>query len=72
MDDQNVRSVYAIDKLKRIVLYDDGSIAQFDVLLNEDGDVTEDVDEAIYALVCFPDGEDDFVKFADFGPARFN
>lgn len=69
MDDQ---SIAAINKSERIALNNDGVIGTFDVLLDSEGDVTEDLDDAIYVLICFPDAEFEIVKLDEFGPTRFN
>lgn len=65
-------SVVAINKPQRIVILDDESLAPFDTLIDQNGDVTDDTDDAVCVLVKLPDGEWETVTISDFEPQWLN
>lgn len=48
--------VVSINRGKRLALTDDDAVLRFVLMLDRDGDETEDVDEALVAIVQHPNG----------------
>lgn len=49
--------VVAINRARRMAVTDDDVILWFDMMLDVDGDETDDIDEALVAIARHPDGK---------------
>jgi hypothetical protein len=60
--------VIAISRSEAIAVLDDGTTAQFSNMFDRDGDETEDVAEAVTAVVRMPDGMWEVLDLQEFEP----
>ncbi len=65
-------SVVHINKAIGYALLDNDTITSFDTLLDENGDVTDNTDDAVFVLVMLPDDTYEIVKLSEFEPRWFN
>lgn len=58
--------VIAINRSEACAVLNTGHIANFSVMLDRDGDETDDVAEALVAVVPLPDGRFVVIDFSEF------
>lgn len=58
--------VVAVKFCEQLAVLTDGSLSYFANMFNMDGEDTNDVDEAVTALVPLPDGRWEVIQFEDF------
>ena len=49
--------VVAINRARRMALTDDDAVLRLEILLDEDGDETDDIDDALVAIAQHPNGK---------------
>lgn len=64
--------VVAIHKKQQVAVCDNNTLVPFDVMLDDEGDVTKDVDEAVCVVVSLTDDDFEVLVLSDFEPIRFN
>jgi hypothetical protein len=64
--------VVAINRNSGIALFDDDSCAVFEHLIDCEGELTNDRDEAVAAVVMAPDGTYEVIVLDDFTPKTLN
>lgn len=63
----------AIHRARRVAILEDGTLVPMDVLLDRDGDETDDIEAAVAAVAPLPDGRwavIDFTQFPDGSPLQ--
>ena len=61
-----MKDVVATTRHGRLAVLEDGSVCALSILLDADGDETDDPDEAVTGVVDLPDGTFAVVVFCDF------
>jgi hypothetical protein len=64
--------VVAISRSEAAAVLDDGSVCPFSNMFDMDGDETDDIAEAVCAVVPLPDGTWEAVDFGEFDPVAIH